>query len=131
MEELKAMKVEKTRREPFWESHKEITFPNRKRKGDAFDREKKSWSNPQIWILDKECKLLSYTRLTLIVKKVLFNETRNPDLTRMKPIKNSLKGKNKSKYCRFHRDHGHLTGKCFELKKEIKALIRRNKLKIT
>ena len=45
---------------------------------------------------------------------------------------NKLKGDpNKSprdKYCRFHRDHGHDTTDCYDLKQQIEALIRQGKL---
>lgn len=33
--------------------------------------------------------------------------------------------KDKSKYCRFHRDYGYNIKYCLELKEEIKALIRK------
>ena len=34
----------------------------------------------------------------------------------------------RDKYCRFHRDHGHDTANCYDLKQQIKALIRQGKL---
>ena len=37
--------------------------------------------------------------------------------------------RNKNKYCRFHRDHGHDTNKCFDLKQQIENLIRQGKLR--
>ncbi|KAL5837346.1 hypothetical protein ACOSQ3_014515 [Xanthoceras sorbifolium] len=37
--------------------------------------------------------------------------------------------RDKDKYCRFHRDHGHDTSKCFQLKDHIKNLIRDGHLK--
>ena len=37
--------------------------------------------------------------------------------------------RNRSKYCRFHRDHGHDTDECFDLKKQVENLIRQGKLK--
>ena len=30
---------------------------------------------------------------------------------------------NKNKYCRFHKDHGHDTDECYDLKQQIKKLI--------
>jgi len=34
----------------------------------------------------------------------------------------------RDKYCRFHRDHGHDTADCYDLKQQIEALIRQGKL---
>ena len=36
----------------------------------------------------------------------------------------------RDKYCHFHRDHGHNTANCYDLKQQIEALIRQGKLQI-
>ena len=43
---------------------------------------------------------------------------------RMDPAKRDI-----AKYCEFHRDHGHQTDDCIQLKKEIKFLIRHRHLR--
>ncbi|XP_065637423.1 uncharacterized protein LOC136070846 [Quercus suber] len=37
--------------------------------------------------------------------------------------------RNRNKYCRFHKDHGHDTDECFDLKQQIENLIRQGKLR--
>ncbi|XP_050281371.1 uncharacterized protein LOC126722256 [Quercus robur] len=37
--------------------------------------------------------------------------------------------RNRNKYCRFHRDHGHDTDECFDLKQHIENLLRQGKLR--
>lgn len=37
--------------------------------------------------------------------------------------------RNRNKYCRFHRDHGHDTDEYFDLKQQIENLIRQGKLR--
>ena len=36
--------------------------------------------------------------------------------------------RSKDKYCRFHRDHGHDTAVCYDLKLQIESLIKQGKL---
>ena len=44
-------------------------------------------------------------------------------------MKGDPKKRNRNKYCRFHRDHGHDTDKCFNLKQHIENLIRQGNLR--
>ena len=46
-----------------------------------------------------------------------------PDKLKIDPSKRS-----RDKYCHFHYDHGHDTVDCYDLKQQIKALIRQGKL---
>ena len=43
-------------------------------------------------------------------------------------LKSDPTKRSRNKYCRFHRDHGHDTANCFDLKQQIEALIREGKL---
>ncbi|XP_022874021.1 uncharacterized protein LOC111392857 [Olea europaea var. sylvestris] len=45
-----------------------------------------------------------------------------------KPMLTPSGKRNQSKYCHFHRDHGHDTEECLQLKKEIERLLRRGLL---
>ena len=43
-------------------------------------------------------------------------------------LKSDPNKRSRDKYCRFHRDHGHDTIDCYDLKQQIEALIRQGKL---
>ena len=43
----------------------------------------------------------------------------DPSLKWLEKIKGDPNKRNRSKYCRFHRDHGHDTDECFEIVKII------------
>ena len=43
-------------------------------------------------------------------------------------LKGDPNKRSRDKYCRFHRDHGHDTDNCYDLKEWIEALIRQGKL---
>lgn len=45
-----------------------------------------------------------------------------------KPIKAPTDVRDKSKYCRFHQDHGYNTNECKHLKEQVKSMIRQGKL---
>ena len=49
-------------------------------------------------------------------------------LTFPEKLKGDPNKRSKDKYCRFHRDHGHDTADCYNLKQQIKALSRQGKL---
>ncbi|XP_030964145.1 uncharacterized protein LOC115985331 [Quercus lobata] len=44
-------------------------------------------------------------------------------------MKGDSNKRNRNKYCRFHKDHGHDTDECFDLKQQIENLIRQGKLR--
>ena len=53
----------------------------------------------------------------------------DPSLKWPEKMKGDPNKRNRSKYCYFHRDHGHDTDECFDLKQQVENLIRQGKLK--
>ena len=70
-----------------------------------------------------------YTPLNVPLEQVLMQIKDDPSLKWPEKMKGDPNKRNKSKYCRFHRDHGHDTDECFDLKQQIENLIRQGKLK--
>ncbi|XP_030969633.1 uncharacterized protein LOC115989899 [Quercus lobata] len=60
---------------------------------------------------------------------VLMQIKDDPSLKWPEKMKGDPNKRNKNKYCRFHRDHGHDTDECYDLKQQIENLIRQGKLK--
>ena len=71
----------------------------------------------------------NYTPLNALLNQVLMQIKDDPSLRWLERMKSDPSKRNKSKYCRFHRDHGHDTDKCYDLKQRIEALIKQGKLK--
>ena len=53
----------------------------------------------------------------------------DPSLKWPKKMKGDPNKRNKNKYFHFHRDHGHDTDECYDLKQQIENLIRQGKLR--
>ena len=53
----------------------------------------------------------------------------DPSLKWLEKMKGDPNKRNRNKYCRFHKDHGHDTDECFDLKQQIKNLIRQGKIR--
>ena len=53
----------------------------------------------------------------------------DPSLKWPEKMKGDPNKRNRNKYCHFHRDHGHDTDECFDLKQQIENLIRQGKLR--
>ena len=53
----------------------------------------------------------------------------DPSLKWPEKMKGDPNKRNQNKYCHFHRDHGHDTDECFDLKQQIENLIRQGKLR--
>ena len=69
-----------------------------------------------------------FTPLTALVSQVL-HEVRNEQFLRWPTqMKSDPATRDNTKYCEFHRDYGHRTNNCIQLKREIEYLIRRRYL---
>ena len=60
--------------------------------------------------------------------QVLMQIKDDPSLKWPEKMKGDPNKRNKNKYCRFHRDHGHDTDECYDLKQQVENLIRQGKL---
>ena len=59
----------------------------------------------------------------------IFTQIKDEDyLTWPRPLHSSPNVRDKNKYCRFHKDHGHNTEDCRDLKEQIEELIQKGKL---
>nr|XP_023884404.1 uncharacterized protein LOC111996645 [Quercus suber] len=70
-----------------------------------------------------------YTPLNVPLEQVLMQIKDDPSLNWPEKMKGDSNKRNRNKYCRFHRDHGHDTDECFDLKQQIENLIRQGKLR--
>ena len=66
----------------------------------------------------------SFTPLTAPVNQVLMQIKNEEALTYPRKLKGDPNRRSKDKYCRFHRDYGHDTADCYDLKQQIEALIK-------
>ena len=70
-----------------------------------------------------------YMPLNVPFEQVLMQIKDDPSLKWPEKMKGDPNKRNRNKYCRFHRDHGHNTDECFDLKQQIENLIRQRKLR--
>ena len=70
-----------------------------------------------------------YTPLNASLDQVLMQIKDDPSLKWPEKMKGDPNKRNKNKYCRFHRDHGHDTDDCYDLKQQIENLIKQGKLR--
>ena len=57
-----------------------------------------------------------YTPLNMLLEQVFRQIKDDPSLKWPEKMKGDLNKRNRNKYCRFHRDHGHDIDECFDLK---------------
>nr|XP_023897409.1 uncharacterized protein LOC112009308 [Quercus suber] len=77
---------------------------------------------------DKNPRTVKFTPLVMPVDKILVQIKDEHYFKWPRPLHSSPNVRDKSKYCRFHKDHGHCTEDCRDLKEQIEELIRRGKL---
>ena len=73
-------------------------------------------------------KKLNFTPLMMPIDKILMQIKDDLALKWLKPLISSSKRRDPKKYCHFHKDHGHYTDKCRDLKEQIEELIQWGKL---
>ncbi|XP_058208127.1 uncharacterized protein LOC131321138 [Rhododendron vialii] len=73
-------------------------------------------------------KYKQFTPLIATAEQILSILQNDPDLKCPEKLKTDPNRRAKDKYCRFHRDHGHNTDDCINLKQQIKELIQRGRL---
>ncbi|XP_050290121.1 uncharacterized protein LOC126728316 [Quercus robur] len=73
-------------------------------------------------------KFKSFTLLTALIDQVLIQIKDEGALTFPRKLKGDPDKRSKDKYCHFHYDHGHDTVDCYDLRQQIKSLIRKGKL---
>ncbi|XP_050280548.1 uncharacterized protein LOC126721541 [Quercus robur] len=77
---------------------------------------------------DKNPRPSKFTPLVMPVDQILTEIRDEPSLKWPKPLHSAPGLRDKRKYCRFHKDHGHYTEDCRDLKEQIEELIRNGKL---
>ncbi|KAL8105090.1 hypothetical protein AgCh_029036 [Apium graveolens] len=73
-------------------------------------------------------KFTEYAKLNAPRSQILMEIEKDRDIRWPKPLKADPTKLEKSKYCRFHKDVGHDTDECRQLKDEIEFLIRKGRL---
>ncbi|KAK1372679.1 hypothetical protein POM88_028872 [Heracleum sosnowskyi] len=73
-------------------------------------------------------KFTEYARLNTPRSQILMEITKEENLRWPKPLRTDMSKRNQNQFCRFHKEVGHDTDDCRQLKDEIEFLIRRGKL---
>ena len=99
------------------------------------DRRGQKRERPDRWSNDggkrkdnKTPRTVKFTPLVMPVDKILTQIKGEHYLKWPRPLHSSPNIRDKNKYCRFHKDHGHYTEDCRDLKEQIEELIWKGKL---
>ena len=76
---------------------------------------------------NQQPRFAEYARLNAPRSQILMEIEKDKEFKWPKPLKGVPEKRDKSRYCRFHKDVGHDTDDCRQLKDEIEYLIRRGK----
>ncbi|XP_074342469.1 uncharacterized protein LOC141680036 [Apium graveolens] len=76
---------------------------------------------------NQQPRFAEYARLNAPRSQILIEIEKDKDFKWPKPLRRDPEKRDKSRYCRFHKDVGHDTDDCRQLKDEIEYLIRRGK----
>jgi len=90
---------------------------------DSYAEPKASKSSP-----DAPKRKMNFTPLVMPMDKILMQIKDVPRLKWPKPLSTSLRKHDLKKYYHFHKDHGHYTNECRNLKKQIEELIQHGKI---
>ena len=104
------------------ERQEDIQQDQRRKKAQMGDRRDERRPKPT------RGRFTSFTPLTAPVDQVLMQIKNEEALTYPGKLKGDPNRRSKDKYCRFHRDRGHDTADCSDLKQQIEALIKQGKL---
>ena len=77
---------------------------------------------------DKSKRTVKFTPLVMPIDKILMQIKDEHYLKWPRPLHSSPHVRDKNKYCCFHKNHGHYTEDCRDLKEQIEELIRKGKL---
>ena len=86
------------------------------RMGQKRDRPDRQTSDENKRKDDKSPRTVKFTPLVMLVDKILMQIKDEHYLKWPRPLHSSPNVRNKNKYCRFHKDHGHYTKDCRDLK---------------
>ncbi|XP_075636860.1 uncharacterized protein LOC142609120 [Castanea sativa] len=98
------------------------------RRGQKRERPNRRGSDADKRNEEKTPRTVKFTPLIMPIDKILTHIQDQHYLQWPKPLHSSPNVRDKNKYCRFHKDHGHYTEDCRDLRGQIEELIQKGKL---